>query len=171
MLRWAKISLFKLLFQSDFKWLISVHNFLLLDLHPAKFQLLVTSSSVLRKTQCYWNIFDISRTYVVNNMLIPLLVRCNFNLFKLCCILFLLWSIRFMLLFVHISFRWLFTSWALCWCLFFLVIMLEIETSQLGDFADMARPTINFAISLGSLSDGMSLVPTWKIIAPWDALT
>ena len=108
---------------------------------------------------------------VVNNMLIPLLVRCNFNLFKLCCILFLLWSIRFMLLFVYISFRWLFTSWALCWCLSFLVIMLEIETSQVGDFAGIARPTINFAISLGSLSDGMSLVPTWKIIAPWDALT
>ena len=47
-------------------------------------------------------------------------------------------------------------------------MMLEIETSQVGDFADMDRSTIDFAVSPTSLSDGMSLVPTWKII--WSGL-
>ena len=42
--------------------------------------------------------------------------------------------------------------------------MLEIDTSQVGNFADMARSTIDFAISPASLSDGMPLVTTWKII-------
>ena len=43
-------------------------------------------------------------------------------------------------------------------------MMLEIEISQVEDFANMARSTIDFEISPASLSDGMSLVPTWKII-------
>ena len=43
-------------------------------------------------------------------------------------------------------------------------MMLEIETSQVRDFADMVRSAIDFAISLAPLSDRMSLVPTWKII-------
>ena len=43
-------------------------------------------------------------------------------------------------------------------------MMLEIEASQVGEFADMPRSTIDFAISPASFSDGMSLVPTWKII-------
>ena len=34
-------------------------------------------------------------------------------------------------------------------------MMLEIETSQVGNFADIARSTIGFAISPTSLSDGM----------------
>ena len=93
---------------------------------------------MLHKTHCHCNIFDISRANVVD-MLVPLLVRCNFDLFKCWCFMFLPWSINLMFLFVHISFRWLFTIWALCWCLSFLVMMLEIETSQVGDFADMAR--------------------------------
>ena len=74
-----------------------------------------------------------------------------------------------MFLFVHVSFRWLFTIWALCWCLSFLVMMLEIETSQVGDFADMARSAIDFALSPAFLSEEMSLVPTWKII--WSGLS
>ena len=45
-----------------------------------------------------------------------------------------------------------------------MVMMLEIETSLVRDFADMARSTIDFVISPASLSDGMSLIPTWKII-------
>ena len=118
MLRCAKISLFKMLLRSDFKWLVSVEIFLLLDLHPAKLLLLpVTSPLVLHKTHCHWNIFDIARTDVVDIMLVALLVRCNFDLFKCWCFMFLLWSIRLMFLSLHISFRWLFTSWALCWCL------------------------------------------------------
>ena len=40
--------------------------------------------------------------------------------------------------------------------------MLEIETSEVGDFADMAKLTIDFAISLTSLSDGISLLPIMK---------
>ena len=43
-------------------------------------------------------------------------------------------------------------------------MMLEIETSQVGDFADMARSAIDFALSPAFLSEEMSLVPTWKII-------
>ena len=74
-----------------------------------------------------------------------------------------------MFLFVHISFRWLFTIWASCWCLSFLVMMLEIETSQVGDFEDMARPAIDFALSPAFLSEEMSLAPTWKII--WSGLS
>ena len=35
--------------------------------------------------------------------------------------------------------------------------------NRFGDFADMTRSAIDFAISPASLSDGMSLVPTWKI--------
>ena len=98
-----------------------------------------------------------------------------------------------MCLFAHLYF-WLFTIWwlftilALCWCLSFVVIMLGIETSQVGDFADMARSTIDFTISPASLSDGMSFAPTWKLMwsglsriigwstkhltfAPWDGFT
>ena len=37
----------------------------------------------------------------------------------------------------------------------FLVMMLEVETSQAGDFADIIRSTIGFAISPVSLSDEM----------------
>ena len=149
-----KINPFKLLLRSDFTWLVSVHQFLLLDLYPAKLQIPVTSPSVLRKTHCHWNIFDISRTNVVNNMLVPLLITCNFDLFKCWCFMFLLWSIRLMFLFAHISFRWLFNSYALCWCLSFLVIMLKFVTSQVGDLADMTRSSIDFAISPASLSGG-----------------
>ena len=36
----------------------------------------------------------------------------------------------------------------------FSVMMLLIEISQARDFADMVRSTIDFAISLASLSDG-----------------
>ena len=58
--------------RSDFIWLVSVQNVLLLDLFPAKLLLTVTSPSVLRKTHCHWNLiflfdiwlFDISRTNV-----------------------------------------------------------------------------------------------------------
>ena len=82
MLTCAKISLFKLLLRSDFKWLVSVQNFLLLDLYPAKLLLPVTCPFVLHKTHCHWNIFDIYRADVVDNMLVPLLVRRNFDLFK-----------------------------------------------------------------------------------------
>ena len=32
------------------------------------------------------------------------------------------------------------------------------------DFADMTRSTTDFVISSASLSDGISLVPTWRII-------
>ena len=94
MLRCAKINLFKLLLRSDFKWLVSVQNFLLLDLHPAKLLLPVTCQFVLHKTHCHWNIFDIYRADVVDNMLVPLLVRRNFDLFKCWCFMFLLWSIK-----------------------------------------------------------------------------
>ena len=41
--------------------------------------------------------------------------------------------------------------------------MLEIKTSQVDDFADMTGSTIDLAISSASLSDEMSLVPTWKL--------
>ena len=102
-------------------------------------------------------------------MLLPLLVRCNFDLFKCWCFMLLLWSIKLMFLFVHISFRWLFISWALSWCLSFLVMILEMETSQVGDFADMARSTIDFAISLACFSNVMSLVQTSKVI--WSGLS
>ena len=102
--------------------------------------------------------------YVAYNMLVPLLVWCNFDLFKCCCFMFLLWSIKLMFLFVHISFRWLFTIWVLYWCLSFLVMILEIKRSQVVDFADMARSTIDLTISPASLSDTMSLVLSWKII-------
>ena len=102
--------------------------------------------------------------YVAYNMLVPLLVWCNFDLFKCCCFMFFLWSIKLMFLFVHISFRWLFTIWALYWCLSFLLMILEIKTSQVGDFADMARSTIDLTTSPASLSDTMSLVLSWKII-------
>ena len=53
MLRCEKISPFKLLLGSDFKCLVSVQNFLLSDLYPAKLLLPVTSPSVLRKTHCH----------------------------------------------------------------------------------------------------------------------
>ena len=43
-------------------------------------------------------------------------------------------------------------------------MMLEIETSQVGDFEDMARSAIDFALSPAFLSEEMSLAPTWKII-------
>ena len=169
MLRCAKISLFKLFLRSDFKWLVSVHIFLILDLYPTKLQLpVVTCPSVLRKMHCHWNIFDLSRASVDDNMLVPHLVWCKFDLLKYWCFMFLIWSVRLMFLFVHVSLRWLFTFWALYWCLSFLVMMLEIETSQIGDFGDMAGSTNDFAISPESLSDGMSLVPTWKII--WSGL-
>ena len=188
MLRCAKISLFKFLLPSDFKWLVLVQNFLLLDLYPAKLLLPVTSPLVLHKTYCHWNVFDIYRANVVGNMLVPLLVRCNFDLFKCWCFMFLLRSIKLMFVFVHIYSWWLFTIWALCWSLSFVVMMLEIETSQVGDFADTARSIIDFAVSHASLSDGMSLVPTWKVMwpglfriigwstthltfAPWDGFT
>ena len=169
MLSCAKFNLFKLLLRSDFKWLVLVQNFLSLDLYPAKLLQPVTSPLVLHKTYCHWNIFDIYRANVVDNMLVPLLVRCNFDLFKYCWFMFLLWSIKLMFLYVHIYFRWLFTIWALCWCLSFAVMMLEIQTSQAGDLADVARSTIDFAISHASLSDWMSLVPTWKIM--WSDLS
>ena len=94
MLRCVKINLFKLLLRSDFKWLVSVQNFLLLDLHPAKLLLPVTCQFVLHKTHCHWNIFDIYRADVVDNMLVPLLVRHNFDLFKCWRFIFLLWSIK-----------------------------------------------------------------------------
>ena len=149
-----KISLFKLLLRSDFTWLVSLNKFLLLDLYPAKLQIPVTSPSVLRKAHCHWNMFVISRTNVVDNMLVPLLVRCNFDLFKCWCFMFLLWSIRLMFLFVHICFRWLFNAYALCWCLSFLVIMLKYVTSQIGDLADMTRSSIDFTIFPASLSEG-----------------
>ena len=48
-LRCAKISLFKLLLRSEFKWLVSMQIFLVADLYPAKLLLPVTSPSVLRK--------------------------------------------------------------------------------------------------------------------------
>ena len=34
-------------------------------------------------------------------------------------------------------------------------MMLEFETSQVGDFADLARSAIDFAMSPASLSDGI----------------
>ena len=46
--------------------------------------------------------------------------------------------------------------------------MLEIDTSEVGNFADMVRSAIDFAISPASLSDGMSLVSTWAVI--WSGL-
>ena len=94
MLRCAKISLFKLLLRNDFKWLVSVQNFLLLHLYPAKLLLPVTCPFVLHKTHCHWNIFGIYRADVVDNMLMPLLVRHNFDLSKCWCFMFLLWSIK-----------------------------------------------------------------------------
>ena len=169
MLRRAKITLFNLVLQTDFKRLISGHNFLLLDLCPVKSELPVTCPPVLCKTQYHWNIFDVSRTNVIINMLVHLSVRCSFNLFKCWCFMFLIWSIKLIFLFVHSPFRWLFSLWALCWCLSFLVIILEIETLQVGDFADMARSRIDFVMSPASLSDGMQLVPTWKKI--WSGLS
>ena len=79
MLRCEKRSLFKLLLWRHFKWLVAVQNFLLLDLYPAKLQLPVTSPSVLHKTHCHWNMFDISRTNLVDNILVLLIVRCNLD--------------------------------------------------------------------------------------------
>ena len=172
MLRCAKISLFKLLLRSDFKWLVSVQNFLLLDLYPAKLLLPVTCPFVLHKTHCHWNIFDIYRADVVDNMLVPLLLGATLiclNVGVLCFCYDQLNCYDQLCLFAHIYFRWLFTIWALCWCLSFVVMMLEIETSQVWDFIDMARSTINFTMSPASLPNGMSLVPTWKIM--WSALS
>ena len=59
MLRCEKISLFKLLLRSNFKWLVSGQKFLLLDLYPAKLLLPVISPSVLHKTHCHWNVYFI----------------------------------------------------------------------------------------------------------------
>ena len=95
MSRRAKISLFKLLLRSDFKWLVSVQKFLLLDLYPVKLLLPVTCPFMLHKTHCHLNIFGIYRANVVDNMLVPLLVRHNFDLSKCCCFMFLLWPIVF----------------------------------------------------------------------------
>ena len=69
MYRWAKTSLFKLPLRREFKWLVSVHNFLLLDLYLAKLQLPVTSPSVLHKMHCQLNISDISCANVVKLLL------------------------------------------------------------------------------------------------------
>ena len=46
------------------------------------------------------------------------------------------------------------------------MLMLIFSGKDVGnrDFADMARSTIDFAISPAFLSDGMSLVSTWKVI-------
>ena len=63
---------------------------LLLDLYPAKILLPVASPLVLHKTHCHRDIFDISRTNVVDIMLVPFLVRCNFDLFKCWCFMLLL---------------------------------------------------------------------------------
>ena len=98
-----------------------------LDIYPVKLQLTGISPSALPKMHSHKKIFDISCTNVVNNILVSPLVRFNFELFKSWCFMFLLCWIRLMFLFVHIS-------WTLCWCLFFLVIMLFYRYGQVNNW-------------------------------------
>ena len=71
-----------------------MHSFLLLEFYAAKLQPPASSRSGLHETHCHWNILDISCTNFVGNILVPFLVRCNFNLFKCWYFMFLPWSIQ-----------------------------------------------------------------------------
>ena len=109
-------------------------------------------------------ILYISQTKVVDNILVPLLVRCSLDLFKCCGFVLLLWSIKLKFFSWHKYLSYSFISWTLCWCLSFFAVIPEIETPRGCVFTGIARLIMAFAISF-FFPDGRSFVPIWKIIS------